>query len=602
MDLEKQFLNKEKKITERVIENIRRYDDHECKKRLEARYIRLRDSNEMMFGGPNAQKATFKSKVAFPIVKQRAILRAAILGQNFRGDPLISVLKAAGSTAENAKNAQDTLANNLRISKFRDKCFRVIKTSAAKYGSAVAWSAYRHTEKRGYKTQQTEYGIDRVFGLINETMMVINYPTHILNYIQDPDIIFPENSTYRGIRERINLSTLISRWKQNPESYVDENIKAVVKGLKRDYDKHRSSDDGYYKQINDPGDYAVNITYMYDKVHIQGNEDNDNYYYLEIVGNKIIRIQHNPNDYDMVPISIFNYYPSDNFWWGNADSEFVLPHENFINMIMGMKADNAINAMQQYIFYGKGTVDKSDWDNRFSSGGFIGVDLKGDMDIRNLLRLEQFPDQSLQTSDSIIREVNSSMQDMDSRPNFGGRQAKTNPMQNVTATATNALEEKGDVIESTILETFQFGLKELAEIDIKIIQQRFPDAFKISPEPQESDRVLRKEEIFGEFGYKTKTALTRNRTAELARAQNFLTGLMNFRGSQDPEWMRINLEPYIRYFLEMGGNDMVEVDETYPVQPEGAPGYVPSAPQLNAQQGAAQPVGPEQQPAGAVNV
>lgn len=604
MDLVSKFFSKEKEISNRAHENIRRYVESDCYKRLTERYIRLRDSNDMMFGGTNANKPTFKSKVAFPIVKQRAIIRNAIISQNFRGDPLLSIIKAAGSTAENAKNAQDTLSHNLRITKFRDKCFRVIKNSAAKYGSAVAWSAYRHTQKEGYKTQETPYGIDRVKGIIEESMMVMNYPTHILNYIQDPGVIFPENSPYKGIRERITLSTLIARWKQNPDIYIAENIKEIIKTAKEDYDKHKTqaTDDGYYKEYNNPGDYDIDIKYMYDKMHIKGNEDNESYYYYEMIGNKIIRFQNNPNDYDMVPISIFNYYPSDCFWWGNADSEFVLPHENFINMIMGMKADNALNAMQQYIFYGKGLIDKADWDNRFSSGGMIGIDLKEDMDIRNLLRLEQFPDQSLQTTDSIMREVNSSMQDIDSRPNFGGKQARTNPLQNTTATAANILEEKGDVIEAAILETFQAGLKELGEINVRIIQQRFSDAFRISPEPQEADRVLRKQEIFGTFGYKTKTALTRNRTAELSRLQNFLTGLMNFRGSQDPSWTRINLEPFIRQYLEMGGNDFVEVDEVYPVMPENAPGYVPSAPTLNAQQGAAQATAPQNQPAEALNV
>jgi hypothetical protein len=133
----------EKKITEYCIEAIETYDGSDTKKLASARVQRLQESNDMMFGGTNGGKNTFRSKLAFPMVKERTIIREGVLAQNFRGDPLITLTKSGNTSEENAKNAQDLLTHNLMVTKFRDKCFRYVKASCATYGSAVVYSSYK---------------------------------------------------------------------------------------------------------------------------------------------------------------------------------------------------------------------------------------------------------------------------------------------------------------------------------------------------------------------------------------------------------------------------------------------------------------------------
>lgn len=564
IDLVKNFNLREQDITRWVMNNKEAYKASSCYKRLKNGYTRLRDSNDMVFGGQGGG-GTFKSKVAFPIVKTRTILRNAIFSQNFRGDPLVSVLKAGNTTKEQALNMQKLLSHNLKATMFRDRAFRKIKLSASKYGTAVAYTVFNEDSKKGFKTQQTAYGIDRVFGTLDKNQLAINIPIHILNFITDPDITDHYQSPHQGHEERINLSTLINRVGQNPDNYIGENVKKVILRAK----KESLEDKDYYSDVESTKNnkFKLDLYRTYAQINIKGNEDDVGHYYLEIVGGKIIRIQRNPNDRDLVPYSVFTYYPRDEAWWGNSDSEFVLPHENFTNLTMGIKADNMLRAMQQHIFHAKGTIDPSDWNNRVVNGGMVGVDLKDGMDLNKMLHFNQFTDTSVLAVDSMMREIKENQQQLSARPDFFSRTSRTGPLQNTTATATNVLEEQGDVIESEILEGFEAGLKTMSRNDLILLQQRLPndEGFQISPDAN-SQLTLEKQDILGDFAFSIKTSLTRNKTNELIRLQNFFTFLMNLRGTQDPAAMRINLPPIVERLLKSA--DVGDLEEVYPEQQE----------------------------------
>jgi len=144
IDLVKRFSSKEKAIFSYITARKDTYFKSECYKTLHKRYIRLRDSNDMRVAG-NSNKNTFRSKLAFPVVKERALIRQAIFDQNFRGDPLITVLPNGSTPPENAANMQDVLGQNLKTTRFREKCFATVKDFASKYGAAVVYTVWQHT-------------------------------------------------------------------------------------------------------------------------------------------------------------------------------------------------------------------------------------------------------------------------------------------------------------------------------------------------------------------------------------------------------------------------------------------------------------------------
>jgi hypothetical protein len=241
-----------------------------------------------------------------------------------------------------------------------------------------------------------------------------------------------------------------------------------------------------------------------------------------------------------------------------------------------MKADNALRALQQYIFYEKGSIDTADWNNRHKNGGMIGIETKNNKPLNQLLYQVQPQDNSLQGTDAIMREIKESQQRLTPRPDFT-RAATAGGIRNSTATAAVILDEQGDVAEAQILENFMFGLKKLGYNNVVIMQQRLGDVFAIRPNMNESQRILEKSQILGNVDFHIETSLNKNKSSELLRLQNILTAIMNFKGSGDPAFQNVDLVPLIRKVLKNA--DIGDVDEYImetPAQPM-TPGAVPDA-------------------------
>lgn len=577
LDLANKFEKYEKELTSFLSGQKSAYFKHRCFLRLQARYHRLRASIDMQFNSTGRSSsgagADFKSKVSFPLVKQRTLLREAILSQNYRGEPIITAEPAGATPMDNAKNAQEILNANFKSTQFRAKAFRLIKKDCAEYGAAVCYSSWRESSKTVTKTVSTPLGTDRQ-PVKSSKKNVWNHTIHILDYFQNPAIADSEDSEYIGHLELINLSKLKTMYDMSPDVYIKKNLQWVIK----EAEKGAIEDPNYHdknesERSTDTGSFPMHRTCMYSTCNIKGNEDNENYYYIEMIAGKIVRFQENPHDDDLRPYAIFTFYPRREYWWGNSDAEFVYPHEQYTNLIMGMKADKALEALNSWLFYEKGSIDAADWNNRVKSGGMVPVKLTGNKNLSQLIHQVQPQDYSLQSTDSIMREIKESQQHLTPRPDFS-RAATQGGTRNITATAAVILEEQGDVAEAQILENFTFGLKTLGHNNIVIMQQRLGDKFAIRPSITEDQKVLNKDEILGSFSFHVETSLNKNKSSELLRLQNILTAMMNFKGSQDPAFQTIDLTPLIRKVLKNA--DIGDVDEYFAAPPTAQiPGAVP---------------------------
>jgi len=584
-DLVEKFSSKEKELTLQCNSDKEEYFTSPEFINLQARYLRLRDSNDMIFGSPRESSRTthgdqFYSNISMPMVKPRTLVREAMFSHNFRGNPLITLGKTSGGSKENAMNAQGLLNDNLRVTKFRELCFRRVKYDCARYGSAVVFSQFNHSKKEGWVLEKTPFGIQQKRGIVDEQEVVNNFPVHILQYFQEPGISIPEYARYRGAVRPTTLADIIADYKMNPDAFIKKNVKEFFKKAK-DFsegngdsnfqDKYGEASNRYRKT---PGKMPIDVVCMFNKLNtIKGNEANQSHYYIEMIDGKIIRFEHNPYIYDTVPFSIFNYYPREDSWCGNSDSEFLLPHENFMNVIMKKKADVALNALEQFIFYRKDSIDQRDWDARHESGGMVAV--KGDeVPLNNILQPYQFNDNSTNTTDSIVRYLQQNA-DVISPSSASTRDPAM--LRSDTAAAVNSMEASEDVQESHILEGFSYGLRTVGENNITLLQEFLADRFMISPDTNKPDQILDREQIMGRFKYDTETSLTKNKTFELMRIQNIISGLMNFKGSQDPSWARVNLEPIIHGWLKNA--DVGDMEEILPPAPPMQPGMQPPMPQ-----------------------
>lgn len=586
---ENNFKKHEKPLTALLMEQVEGYFKSRTFKNLSGRYWRLKDSVDMNFNGSgngnssngrgrsrSRNSNTTKSKMSFPLLKQRTILRRAIISQNYRAEPLFTSEPTGSTSPEIANNLQDVLNSNFKSTKFMSKVFQNLKDDLSIYGTAVNYTAWSESNKQAKKTISTPLGPQRQL-VKSVRKNAVNRAVHILDYFQNAKIADPDDSEFQGHIEMINLSKLVAAVEMNPEAYITENVKAIIKRAKKesikDKNYHEKSDDSAILS----GGFEIERRIIYSTCAIEGNEDNENYYYIEMIAGKIVRFQENPHDDDTRMYAVINYYKRRDAWWGNSDAELVLPHERYTNLMMGMKADQALRSLQSYLFYERGTIDVADWNNRHKNGGFVPVKPGANQNISNLLYQHQPQDQSLNTVDSMMRDVKESEQKLTPRPDLS-RAAKSGGLQNTTATAANILDEQGDVVESEILENISYGLKRVASNNAIMLQQRLPDRFAIRPKITEGQRELTKEEILGDASYHIETSLNKNKASELLRLQNIITMFMNFKGSGDPALSQLDMTEIFKKLLKQA--DVGDVDGFFPTQPQQQlPGAVPSAPQ-----------------------
>ncbi len=539
-NLEEQFDKFEKPITEMVHEQKDGYFQSGAFTRLNKRVNRLRDSNDMKFGDG------FKSKMGFPIQKVRSMGRKFIFDQNYRGENLINVQPTGETDKEIARNIEDAIVENLNRTRFRHKAFNQIKLQCSEYGTGVSYSVPGELYNTHLKTVRDEMGQITRKRINREDVVIHNYSIDCRNKFQDPNAAWWQDSPYHGHLERMDIAQWRAMISANQDVYIKRNVMKIWDKIKEsggNKDQHFSTDasQSYPK-------WPVDRTILYSPLNIKGNEDGTDIYYIEMVDDKIIRIQKDLWDENLMPYSVFNYIPRGDVWWGGTDGELVLPHENFFNTLMGLKLDMALRALDQYIFYAKGSIDTGDWNNRHVNGGLIGIDLKDNMQLGGMLQNYQFSDQSLAGTDRAIQEINSSIQSTASSPNVNQRQSKNSPLQNTTATAVNALQEVGDIKEGSYMEQFNYGMITMARNNIVLMQQTFPDDFAISTGA--GTKLVSKDEIFGSVEFKIKTALTNNKAFEAQRLMNGINTLFNLIGTQHPSVQGLDPTPIIKGWLE----------------------------------------------------
>ena len=578
IDLVKKFGKYEKTITRHVCEWKETYYKSECYKKLTNRYDRLRASINMQFPttyGRSSNRATneFISKVAFPLVRERYLFRRAVIKRNYRPDPLITIVPTGNTPIENAINLQDVLNLNYKATRFRETAFEKLVDDVSRFGAGVCYGAFERSSRQIKRTQMTP------FGPMQKTVpearaLCQNHAIHILNYFQNPHCNDPEYSDIRGFIDHISVAELKNLVVSHPDNYIRENLEKVIKEAKTSSlrDENYHYDDKEKKDFSRSG---IDLVRVWCKLPIEDNEDDDATYYLEMVGDIIIRFQDNPNDEDICNLTILKIRNNQNYWWGNTDPEDVMPHENFFSLFMNIKADSAIKQLERYIFYPKNAIDTADINNRHVNNGWVGVDVKPGMTLNNMIAEYQGQDRSLQASDWMVREVKESAQKMSTRPDFL-RSGNKGGMANNTATAASMLDQVGDYLEEDMLEIFSHGLGLNGRKDAILLIQNLGELIAIRPDPKAMQREIWKEEIIGQYAFTAESSLQKSTIGESIRLQNVLTGMINFMGTGLPVFQGINPIPIVKNWIKK--LDVGDVDIIYPDQNQMAqPGYQPSA-------------------------
>lgn len=552
---EKDFNSKQKQILDYLLLRENDYFQSDAFEKLKTRSKRALDSFNMKF---NTVNQTI-SKIAFPLVKERQLLQRAIAKANFKANPLITLIATNETNQENAENMSDVLNLNLKNTFFRYKAFEPIINRCSIYGVGVMFQSFVNDQSMHYKTVKTDFGIDRV-KVPRNTKNVVHSTIHHLNYFQDSNALTAEESNFQGHIDEIRLSDLRQMVEDDNNIYIKKNVKFVIEESK----KNGMENDNYYSaNLHDENSQKMHLVRYYTTLDIKGNEGDSAKYYIERVGNKIIRFQEEIYDDGISPYTIFLFDKHQTYWWGNANSEYVRPHENYSNLLYGVMGDNAIQSSQRFRFYDPEHISGKALNNHSINNGWIPVDLKATRGMNDIVTQFQAQDNSLNSAQFIMQAIQQSAQTMSTNIDLS-RSAGQGGLQNKTATAAGIIQGQSDLLQNDLLETFGFSLSSMGRKDTIMLQQFLGDFIRIRPDIKQESKVLEKENILGDFDYIVKTSAQSNNIMEATRIQNAVTQLINMANSGRPEFQNMKLLEATRDWiktLDIGEPDKILPEE-----------------------------------------
>lgn len=521
------------------------------------------------------QNAGFVAEIAMPIVRKRWREINAFVRKYFEADPLVTYQAIGGTPEQNARNRTQLVNRNFVSTRYREKCFRWMIDSAARYGSYVTFTQYE--EKVGQSLgKKTIYDPNALAPYRRgfqqgRKQNAVTYPVHILNYFCDPEKTPYCKGAYEGVIDRWPISYLYTLL--GNESYIQENVEAIINKCKDGTtDQHWYGGNGE-GEIKDYSREKVDVSRMYTTLPFKGNEDDATEYYIEFIDNKIMRINESGLDNNERPITTSSLLNRPNVWWGNSDIEDVIPHQNVSNWLYNTSFENTLKMMDSFTLVNRGAIDLADWNNRHQLGGAVFVDTN--RPLNELMYQYQTRDNSLNSVDWMARELKQSIQEsspivnMQNKYNEGG-------LNNSTLGAAQMVASIGEVLQYDMMNNFQYGLIHQSEVSANILEIMLDDEFTMPVNKQY--QIMQKHEIMGEFQGIVESTLTLNDQTQFSNYVNRLTQFLNWAGTGRPEFNNVNYKKMIQDVLKTGNKWYSDIEDYYQEQPQ-QPMLPPGMPQ-----------------------
>ncbi|MBN1294373.1 MAG: hypothetical protein JXB48_21230 [Candidatus Latescibacteria bacterium] len=571
IDLVREFETHESSIGKYWKARISGYFGSNCYKALDKKIKTMEDCSDLI---PAVSRYNeWQSGVSFPIVKERMLLRRAIISANYRAPEIFSLSPIGGTPYENSARAQMVINLNMTHTRFRELTLKPGINTASKFGFFVVYSYWKSHEGDELRTI---YNPDT--GLYDRKRVPVGYENAYncqikpRDYFQNPEVANPEDSDFQGHIRRVHISELVVLL--NDPVYIRENVQKVLEQARNGQIKGIASERGgdNYSEY-DERRYCVDIYRIEGKINIKGNEEDGENYVTEMVGDTIIRLSREDYDRGIRSYTVVCIDKSSKYWFGVTDAEYVVTHENYLNTLMGMNLDNAMRSIQNYIFYDKKSISQNDLQNIYRNGGLVAVDANN-IPITQLVSSFQPGRIDLTPTHLALNQVQQSIQQIGTKVDLS-RKSEDGGLSNKTATAANIIAGQGDMLESDLLENFDFGVCRIGYIDIVMLQQFLPDLFYVRAKPREVEQRLNKYEILGDFDVDIQSTLQKNRSGELLRLQNVLTWWLNVSSNPQLQQSNINILPLLK---EIWNKADVPSDEIMPDEQVqlGAPGMIPS--------------------------
>lgn len=544
------------------------YMDEQAFKALKSRIQTMDDMVDLKF----KESETFIAEIAVPVIRTSVLQLQAFTRKYFENDPLVTVRATGNTTDQSAEWVQHILNRNFVNTRFRNRCFDTNILYGARYGVYVNYSQFeRDVDASGYQTAyDANDPLKYVRKKIEGRTQVANYPIHPLNYFQDPQALRWYGSCFRGFIDEWSLSSL--RQCVENENYIRENVVEILDGHKKEV-----ADDHFYSgrnaggkaEVGDSSRRAVNVSRMWTTLCFDGNEDDPTVYYIEICDKKIIRIQENPLDYNVIPITVGTYIDRPNTWWGNTPPESNITQQNLANYLVNTQVESAMKAMDRVVLYrAGGGLDVADMNNRHSTGGYVPV--TGIDPLDKLMHQMPVQNTSNQSTEYLMREIrqqvqeNSPIVNLQNRYNAGG-------MNNDTLGAAQMIAGIGEILQGDMMKRFGNGIEELANVNGVLFQQFLGENVEVRAKSGREVHRLTKRDVIGNYEYSVESSAGIDEMKELQKASNMLTQALNFAKINPESVAGIRFEEFVQDWIKAGFGKYGDTDKYYQKPVGGIP-------------------------------
>jgi hypothetical protein len=498
--------------------------------------------NDQMIDNVFPFTQAFISDIAPPIIRKAYKEFKAVFGKFMEQDPLFSVARDNQMPVEREQQIQSVLSDNMQKTYFREKCLTWLIDSGIRYGTAVAYTFASDSYNAGsLMTIRDDSGMgDYKQVYSNGTKAAITTSIHPLNFYIDPRsnyMVAPDWMGFIGDICIANLATIGDNL-----AYIGDNLRIVLKeakeGLRDEY--------WYGGPDSEKKDFSrghTNISYLWTRLPIEGNEDDPTWYAVEMVGSKIIRIEENVLENGIIPLSICRVIPRPYVWNGNSPLEEKTAIQNMMNWLINTEVESTAKLMDRMVIVREGGLDIEAINSRHKTGGFVFY--RGqEPDLSRLIYSPQMQDPSFRNMDWLVREMRQEDQETSPVVNLQN-QYNQGGLNNKTLGAAQMVAGIGEMLTGDMVNNFCIGLKDIARHQLAILNALNPDDLQLN-----NGNIVPKSALSGDIPFTVKTSNIYNYARTAMTATNTLTQAINYRATQIPEFNTIKIGRLCRDWLQ----------------------------------------------------
>jgi hypothetical protein len=480
--------------------------------------------------------STFISDISPQTIRRGYHEYVSLFAKFLETDPLFSVRRTAGMNAENESKIISILTDNLQKTYFRELCLQWNIDHIVRYGTSVTYTyAVNDHDANALMTVKTDTGDYEQVEQGGDNA-VLSTAVHPLNTIQDPRSNFMVKPDFEGFIGDIcvsNIAVLLEN-----ENYITKNLRAVFEQCKNGLpDEHWFSGTGIDAR-RDYGKGHSNITHFWTRLGFEGNEDDPTKYYIEAIGDKIIRIEENDLDDNIVPLAIQRILPRQYTWYGNSPLVDKISIQNMQYWLINTVVESTARLQDRIVLYREGELDVEAINSRHQTGGFVPVKSQ-QQDLSRLMFSPALPNVAYRESDWLMQEMRREDQESSAMPNF-------NPMSaggptNKTLGGAQMMASIGETKMASMVGQMCAGLADVAKHQIALLKSSNRDDISLT-----SGEVFPKEVLLGKYNFSVKTSNVFNYMRESQDAENRMNQHINRMATGLPHFKAVKIGSLIK--------------------------------------------------------